>query len=359
MLTRLRAALGDLPQDRPFFLFAHFADPHEPYESHGSPERYADLVLDGAVLERVTTSDSTTWSRSIELAPGTTVFELKSDQPLSLKLLQCWAGKQPIEPRFLEGPPARRRRASCAPRSTIPPMPRCAPSSRWWVADEVPRDEVVGRYAREVEFADRHVGLLLQELKDRGLYDDALIVFTSDHGEALGEGGAYGHAYSLADHLIHVPLVVKPPRESPALAKLRARGGELVSLVDVVPTVLDLLALPPLSGPARALAALRRGPAADLVRDAPSRGESRPVRAARRALEARLRRRRGPLPALRTSESDPSERQDVFAREGERFGEWQAELRAAADGSRASELDMTTIDSAMLEQMRAIGYFGR
>ena len=57
--------------------------------------------------------------------------------------------------------------------------------------------------------------------------------------------------------------------------------------------------------------------------------------------------------------ADPRETRDVFGAEGERFGDWQATLRAAAERAGAHALDVEGIDPATLEQMRAIGYFGR
>ena len=54
-------------------------------------------------------------------------------------------------------------------------------------------------------------------------------MFTSDHGESLGERRYIGHVRSLHDELLRVPLVVRPPAGSPHAAALRASAGELVS----------------------------------------------------------------------------------------------------------------------------------
>jgi arylsulfatase A-like enzyme len=60
---------------------------------------------------------------------------------------------------------------------------------------------------------DYEIGRLLKELKKRKLYDDTLIVITSDHGELLGEHEDIGHSFWLYQELLHVPLIVKYPQQ--------------------------------------------------------------------------------------------------------------------------------------------------
>ena len=58
---------------------------------------------------------------------------------------------------------------------------------------------------------DRYVGHLLDQMKADGLYDNALIIVTADHGELLGEHGKFGHGNYLHQEEIHVPLFIKYP----------------------------------------------------------------------------------------------------------------------------------------------------
>jgi arylsulfatase A-like enzyme/tetratricopeptide (TPR) repeat protein len=108
-------------------------------------------------------------------------------------------------------------------------------------------------YDGEIATADDVVGRLLSFLKERGLYDRALVVFVSDHGEGLGDHGEDEHGVFLYRATLHVPLIVKLPN--------RARAGEkvddTVGLVDVVPTVLATV-LPGLQPPATRGVALTR-----------------------------------------------------------------------------------------------------
>lgn len=94
-------------------------------------------------------------------------------------------------------------------------------------------------YDGEVAAADAVVGNLLDELGSLGVYEEALIVLLSDHGEGLGEHGEDEHGLLLYRTTLQVPLVVKLPHSM--------RAGETVTrpvqLVDVYPTVLSILGM--------------------------------------------------------------------------------------------------------------------
>lgn len=98
-------------------------------------------------------------------------------------------------------------------------------------------------YDGEVAFADQAFGDLLQALRDRGLYDDTLVVFLSDHGEELDEHGHLGHGYDLYREVLQVPFIVRlPGGERP---EGRARVAETVQQTDLLPTVLGRLGIEP------------------------------------------------------------------------------------------------------------------
>jgi len=96
-------------------------------------------------------------------------------------------------------------------------------------------------YHAEVAFMDAEVGRLFDALRQMGVWDEALVVVTADHGELLGEGGYFGHAYRLDPELVEVPLVVKWPGQ-----RQGRRVERLVSGVDLFPTLLTALgSVPP------------------------------------------------------------------------------------------------------------------
>ncbi len=91
-------------------------------------------------------------------------------------------------------------------------------------------------YDGEVAFADAQLGRLFDSLQKAGVYDRALIVLLSDHGESLGDHGEAEHGFFIYNSTLHVPLIVKPPRGEAPPRVVR----EPVATVDVAPTILDL-----------------------------------------------------------------------------------------------------------------------
>ncbi|MFB3813075.1 MAG: sulfatase-like hydrolase/transferase [Terriglobales bacterium] len=97
-------------------------------------------------------------------------------------------------------------------------------------------------YDGEIAFADAQVGRLLTFLRQKGLYDHTLIVLAGDHGEGLGEHGEKTHGFFIYNSTLHVPLIFKMPAGQRTLKQV----AQPVSLVDLLPTVLDALNLPAL-----------------------------------------------------------------------------------------------------------------
>ncbi len=97
----------------------------------------------------------------------------------------------------------------------------------------------VSQYDGGISYMDAQIGLLMNWLRERNLYDNTLVVVTADHGEAFGEKNLVLHANSVYQNLLHVPLLIKFPRG------LNAGVVETpVSLIDVAPTVLAALGYP-------------------------------------------------------------------------------------------------------------------
>ncbi len=89
-------------------------------------------------------------------------------------------------------------------------------------------------YDGEITYWDEQFGRLIEELRRRGLYDDTLIIVTSDHGEEFAEHGGFWHGTTLYDEQIHVPLYVKLPGNERA----GTRVGHWVQSIDLMPTIL-------------------------------------------------------------------------------------------------------------------------
>jgi arylsulfatase A-like enzyme len=92
-------------------------------------------------------------------------------------------------------------------------------------------------YMGELRYLDEQIGELMNDLKRRSLYDNSLIVIASDHGEAFGEHELYGHGKFEYREFVHVPLLIKFPRQEFA-GKIMCSQ---VRNIDILPTILDYL----------------------------------------------------------------------------------------------------------------------
>jgi len=112
-----------------------------------------------------------------------------------------------------------------------------------WVAEQPSEADVryvFDRYLENVAYADSLVGQVLQSLDTHGRYDDALVILVSDHGEAFMEHGHFLHSQNVHREVLRVPLIIKWPA---SVTGFRPVVDEPVSLLDLVPTLVDGLAL--------------------------------------------------------------------------------------------------------------------
>ena len=115
----------------------------------------------------------------------------------------------------------------------------------------------IATYDEAVATADTVVGAFVRYLKAHQLYEQSTILLVSDHGEGLGEHGELEHGLLVSNEEIHVPLIVKPAAGIGAGRRIT----DVVQLIDVVPTVLDLVKAPgPGNLKGRSLKPLTEGP---------------------------------------------------------------------------------------------------
>ncbi|MCB9598039.1 MAG: sulfatase [Sandaracinaceae bacterium] len=98
--------------------------------------------------------------------------------------------------------------------------------------------ELMDQYDEEVALADEQVGRVLEALTARGHDDDTIVVLWSDHGEAFGEHGAFGHTTTLYEEELRAMTIVRAPGFTPRVVRQR------VGLVDLFATVLNLVHQP-------------------------------------------------------------------------------------------------------------------
>jgi choline-sulfatase len=212
-------------------------------------------------------------------------------------------------------------------------------------------------YDGEIAYADSALGNFLSYLKTRGWYQNALIIVLGDHGEGLGEHHEDTHGIFLYDSTTHVPLIVKLP--GPAAPKKLVEAQ--VRTTDILPTVLDLLGVPP---PARLDGeSLKPYFAGNETASRTAFGETdyplrfgwSPLRSVRRDgfkfIEA-------PRPELYDLRADPSESNNIYAPWNDQVQQSRAllaDLRAKLPPKPASN---ATVGQGTLSELRALGYLG-
>jgi arylsulfatase A-like enzyme/Tfp pilus assembly protein PilF len=212
-------------------------------------------------------------------------------------------------------------------------------------------------YDGEIAFTDAIVASVLDRLQQDGLLDRTLVVVTGDHGESLGEHGETTHSMFLYEGAIRVPLVFWRPGLVPAGRVV----ADPVRLVDVAPTILDLLGLPPLPAPhARSLVPLLDGrrpgppPAAYSETLLPKFYMNwAPLRSLR---DGRYKLIDAPRPELYDLEADPGESRNLYAERPQTAHALKQGLdRLVASGDAMS---VQTLDREAMEKLAALGYIG-
>jgi arylsulfatase A-like enzyme len=183
------------------------------------------------------------------LAPATTEATLAALDELSVegKPVFLWVHYQ--DPHGPYVPPEPRRQRHLAQARAAADGARELPASEQdWGLGAIPRYQVRGEhrdvafyragYDGEVEYTDEEIGRLLAGVSERELMDRAIVIFTADHGEGMGERDYwFAHGEFLTDPLVQVPLLVRVPERA------AARRVDAAGLVDVYPTVLALLGI--------------------------------------------------------------------------------------------------------------------
>jgi arylsulfatase A-like enzyme len=219
-------------------------------------------------------------------------------------------------------------------------------------------------YEGEIEWLDGHVAQLLERLRDLGLYEDTVILLTSDHGEEFQEHGGWWHGKTLYEEQIHVPLLVKWARSAGAPSP-RARD-RLARLIDVAPTLIaqaGATAPDPMQGNDLSLDPNDRT-ARDLLLFAEEDHEGNVLRALRtldwKLIEANQGNPRGLAPVeLFAIADDPGENRDLLERHPEvaqrLLEQVEAERRFAERLAVESE-ETARLSREECEKLRVLGY---
>jgi arylsulfatase A-like enzyme/cytochrome c-type biogenesis protein CcmH/NrfG len=227
------------------------------------------------------------------------------------------------------------------------------------------REYAAQPYDGEIAFADEQVGRLLRFLKEKGIYQNTVIVLCGDHGESLGEHGEKTHGFFIYNATMHVPLIIRLPENAAARTV-----SDPVALVDLMPTVLGAVGLEvPSQVQGRSLLPeLRddRGREDQVERNRVLYGETFLPRIHFNWSELRGSENTkyhfidAPRPELYDLVRDPGEVHNLFTEKKAVAEEMHAKLaRMIRDYSAGKELaEKTGLDPALMERLKALGYAG-
>ena len=209
-------------------------------------------------------------------------------------------------------------------------------------------------YIGEIAFADSQIARLLDVLERRQLLDRTLIVVTADHGESLGDHGERDHGIFVYESVLRVPLIIRAPGGRPG------RVDRVVRLIDVMPTVLDVLGLelPRMDGVSLRAALEGSQPPPDLDAYAeslyPRKFGWSPVRALR---DGRFKLIDAPRPELYDLERDPFEEHNVYEQRPAIANGMSRRLNELA-GPRVDPGPEAVASGELRERLAALGYVG-
>lgn len=210
-------------------------------------------------------------------------------------------------------------------------------------------------YDAEIASTDAAFGSLIEELQRRRLYDDTIVIVTSDHGEEFFDHTGFEHGKTLYQEQLHIPLIVRIPGD-------RDAGREQTKLarqIDIVPTVLDAIGIqPPPSVEGRSLLAQDAA-------DSPAESLSE-TRLGRRRVQAitadgykviRGADRNGIRTETFDLSTDPHEAHNIADERAVTTGYGLARLRGwQAQGASGAPPSVAIDDPATEERLRALGY---
>ncbi|MCC6988347.1 MAG: sulfatase-like hydrolase/transferase, partial [Acidobacteria bacterium] len=214
-------------------------------------------------------------------------------------------------------------------------------------------------YDGEVAWTDTLLGRLRASLEREGLWNDALVVVTADHGESLGEHGESGHGFFAYETTLRVPFVMR----GPGMPAGRVLDGT-VRLVDVAPTVTELLGLPPMPSGMTGTSFASHLPAGGAPIARPAYAESLTPLVHYQWSDLRVWREGpwkyilAPRPELYDLDADPGETRDLAASNTAVARRHRAALEGLLKTEREQALDPASRPALSAETLQKLGALG-
>jgi Flp pilus assembly protein TadD len=208
-------------------------------------------------------------------------------------------------------------------------------------------------YTAELAYEDRVLGDFLAFLQRRGLTQKALIVFVSDHGEALGEHGESTHGYFVYQTTLHVPLIMHWPagfQRAP-----RERIDEPGSLIDVAPTILDAIGVVR-PGAMRGRSLLQSSGSGEVYSESIYARNHFACATLRSLRVGRYKFIETPRPELYDLSSDPNERRDLCGQQRQKALEMSDRIAALRRGTAGQTAKPSSAHPDSFAALRSLGY---
>lgn len=239
-------------KNRKFFAWLHYSDPHEPYISFDAPPD-TEVFINGKSYGKYCLAKKEKIPLEFISQPGENQIEFRAilqgerdqsrrflDQNLFVtpdegKELSFGSGWQDLKLRSGANVRFFNDTASIVLQNnkSVPDKVQVRLSGGVW---ENRAPEIRRNYAREVQFVDKHIGVLWQKLEDWNLLKKTIVIVTADHGEGLKTHGILGHVDKLWNETTHIPFIIYYPQ----IGRQGKRVDLLVNQLDIMPTILDL-----------------------------------------------------------------------------------------------------------------------
>ena len=234
----------------PFFIWVHYSDPHEPYVTKDAPPD-TRLTLDGELVGEWTLATRAHVDVTVEIPPGAhtlTWASLREPRPDDLRrtgIKMNLFGQKELGVLTSASLPSSSDDIDLWPSWSLDlansgAVPVALELGFRGRLQQASPSEVAEYYPKEVERADLHVGKLHSLLESLGIGEQTLWVIVSDHGEGLYRHGYLGHsAYTFEDQ-----LRILWQMQGPGVPRNTVVDATPVMMMDVAPTLLDLIGLP-------------------------------------------------------------------------------------------------------------------
>jgi arylsulfatase A-like enzyme len=219
-------------------------------------------------------------------------------------------------------------------------------------------NHLISQYDGAISYEDLYISNLISRLKEMGLYENSLIIITSDHGEAFGSRNLIGHGVSVYQDQVRVPLIIKYPNINEGRVV-----DEIADSVDLMPTILDVLGYGiPEDTQGRSLIKITREARAVLSESYPS-GNILDIDKRFDRVERAIFLRpykfissTAGKKELYNIQNDPQEMEDLYQSAHNVAGELDARLGNWIKGAVTEDPSQFKLDSDTMDRLKALGY---